>query len=389
VVTSDTLRPGAHHAIEPRVFRLLARKRQGCARGGGVRGALFLLLLGALGSAAAGCQDDAGDRPPRVDAFRGCPTEDGGAPDGSDQLDAGAEEAGAAVDAPPIDAPTPDAARDVALSSPDALGGTGPKVLLISIDGLRPDGIMEAPAVNLLNLTCGGAYSWEATTIIPSITLTSHASMVSGFAPEVHGLYWNEWRPGYIPVPTVFQAAHEAGLRTVMVVGKDKLQQLAVPGSVDTYVYAPGGDQDVAANALTEIQRGFDLMFVHLPEVDLNGHANAWMSDSYLNQVIAADAIVGRLLAAIPPRTTVIISADHGGKGFSHFAGISEDVTIPWIISGPHVRRGHRIRTAISTTDTAATIAELLKLPMPAGAVGRPVFDALLPIDPLPVPLSQ
>lgn len=250
------------------------------------------------------------------------------------------------------------------------------KVLLVSIDGLRPDAIFKAPAPTLLRLASDGAFSWEAQTIKPSMTLPSHASMVSGYPFEAHGIGWNDWRPGYVRVPTVFAAVKQAGYRTVMVVGKDKMQQLAIPGTVDTYVYAGDGDDDVAANAVIEIARGFDFMFVHLPLVDLAGHAYTWMSKQYLAQVAATDAAVGRILAALPAGTTVIVTADHGGKGYIHVNELAEDYTIPWIISGPRTRRGHIITSPISTTDTAATVAFLFGVSLPGDAVGQYVQEA-------------
>lgn len=255
------------------------------------------------------------------------------------------------------------------------LADAPPKVVFISVDGLRPDAIVKAPAPRMLDLACKGAFSWRAQTIHPSLTLPSHASMVSGFPAEVHGITWNDWRPGHVPVPTIFGAVHAAGYRTVMVVGKEKLQQLAIPGTVDTYVYAPGGDEDVATNAIIEVQRGFDLMFVHFPLVDYTGHTQAWMSAAYLKQVALTDVQVGRVVDALPPGTTVIVTSDHGGKGFIHWSDLAVDYTIPWIITGPRIKVGHQIQSPISTMDTAATIAFLFGVQLQPAALGRPVQE--------------
>jgi len=259
---------------------------------------------------------------------------------------------------------------------PPAVGSV--KVLLISIDGLRSDAIEAARATNLLALACRGARSSQARTVDPTLTLPSHASMISGHAPEAHGLLWNGWQPGHIQVPTVFGVAHAAGLRTVMVVGKDKLEQLVVPGSLDRYVFAPGGDADVVANALAEIQQGFDLMLVHLPSVDATGHSQSWMSSDYLAQVRAADDGVAQLLSAVPSHTTVIVTADHGGSGTIHWSGQPEDSLIPWIAAGPRIRRGHVVVSPVVTTDTAATIAMLLGISLSDGSIGRPVAEAFV-----------
>ncbi len=254
-----------------------------------------------------------------------------------------------------------------------------PRVLLVSVDGLRPDALVPAAAKTMIAVACQGAHSLRARTVTPSLTLPSHASMVSGFPPDAHGLVWNEWRPGYIPVPTIFSVAHDAGLRTVMVVGKEKLIQLATPGTVDRFVLTLDGDQDVASSAIEQMAAGFDLMLVHLPMVDLVGHANGWMSAAYLQQVSDTDAAIKRMLDAVAPDTTVIITADHGGKGFGHFAEIREDFTIPWMISGPGIQTGQVIVDPIATTDTAATVLQVLGLQPAAGQIGRPVAQAFAP----------
>lgn len=323
------------------------------------------LAAGAFCALFLSCVDEGPRSPgPRFDALENC----GGEASAGAAMDASAGGLDAsAADLAPVE-PRP--------AEPAPAASLPPKVLLISVDGLRPDAIVQAPAPNLLGLACRGAYSWRAQTVYPSVTLPSHASMVSGFPPEVHGLLWNDWRPVFIQVPTVFSAASRAGLRTVMVVGKEKLQQLAIPGTVDTYVFAAGGEEDVAVNALAEIRRGFDLLFVHFPMVDITGHGTSWMSDPYLRQVARTDALIGRLLAAVPEHTTVIVSADHGGKGFGHFSTHPEDFTIPWIIAGPNVRKGHLIAAPIATTDTAATVAHLFGLALPAEALGRYVQEA-------------
>jgi predicted AlkP superfamily pyrophosphatase or phosphodiesterase len=68
-------------------------------------------------------------------------------------------------------------------------------VIIISIDGLRPDAVQSAPAPSILALTGRGSYSWSAQTILPSNTLPSHVSMLTGFLPEAHGVTWDDYLP--------------------------------------------------------------------------------------------------------------------------------------------------------------------------------------------------
>jgi hypothetical protein len=315
----------------------------GCAEPGpGSGGALPEIPDGALACPAVAA--DGGGTPPLAPGARA----DAGVDGGSEPLDA----------------------------RPTALEGR--KVVIVSIDGLRPDAIFRAPAPNLQRLACRGSYSFRARTILPSLTLPSHASMVSGFPPEVHGLEWNELQPGYIRTPTIFSVARAAGRRVVLVVGKDKLVQLAPPGSVDVFVWATDGDGDVAARAVAEIERGFDLLFVHFPDVDLTGHQTGWLSGPYLRQLAATDAALGRVIAALPADAIVIATADHGGHGYGHGAGAPVDVTIPWLIAGPDIRAGHALTVPVSTLDTAATAARLVGVELRGDVIGRPIREAFV-----------
>jgi arylsulfatase A-like enzyme len=251
-----------------------------------------------------------------------------------------------------------------------------PRVVIFSVDGLRPDALLQAGTGVISGLAARGAYTWQAQTIMPSTTLPSHASMLSGFMPSAHGITWDDYRPerGPIPVPTVFAVARAAGLRTVMVVGKDKFRQLDAAGAIQRFDMCAPDDQEVASRAIGEALGGFDLMFVHLPQTDLTGHAKGWMSSEYLEAVAGADRAIGRVLAAVPAGTTVIVTADHGGHDGNHGTTQSVDMTIPWVVAGPRVLP--RALARVHTTDTAATAAWVLGLKLAGGAAGRPVIEA-------------
>jgi len=253
-----------------------------------------------------------------------------------------------------------------------------PKVVVLSVDGLRGDAIATADLPNLKGLALRGAYTWTARTVWPSQTLSGHASMLSGQDPKVHNVTWDEYVPekGTITVPTVLSVARAAGLRTVMVVGKRKLQHLAAPGSIDSFVLTERGDVDVANEAVTQVSAGFDLLFVHFPDVDITGHAEGWMSAAYLAKLGELDVAAGRVLAALPPETTVIVTADHGGKGQTHGRDITEDMTIPWIVAGPKVTRRGVLTGRVTQMDTAATALYVLGLSLPSGCAGQVVREA-------------
>jgi hypothetical protein len=256
------------------------------------------------------------------------------------------------------------------------------RVLLITIDGLRPDAITAERTPYLWQLAQTGAYSWSAQTIQPSITLPSHASMVSGVDVNGHGIWFNGYDPNYpgISVPTIFTIAHEHNLQSFMVYGKDKFIHLATAEAPTLTEWVTTGDLDIAQTAAGHLDAQYSLMMVHFPQVDITGHSSGWMSNPYLERVAIADQAVGILLASLKEKglrdsTLVIITADHGGEGNNHMEAMPVNSTIPWIINGGGVQVGE-ITAPINTMDTAATILYILNLPIPAEWQGRPVLSA-------------
>jgi hypothetical protein len=69
------------------------------------------------------------------------------------------------------------------------------RVILVSIDGLAPRVLAACETPTLRRLAADGASAARAETVVPSVTLTSHASMLSGVGPEAHGVDWNDYRP--------------------------------------------------------------------------------------------------------------------------------------------------------------------------------------------------
>ena len=251
-----------------------------------------------------------------------------------------------------------------------------PRVALISIDGLRADAVNAQNTPNLWALVARGAYSFSAQTIFPSNTLPGHASMLTGVEPSVHHVTFDEYQDIFqFSTPTVFSLVHAAGKRSVMIVGKDKFRQLVGTGSVDSFTESNHGDEDIVNEAITQIPLGFDLLFVHLPQVDQMGHYAGWMSAAYLEQVKAADAAFGRLATYLPLGTTILVTSDHGGAQKVHGTTAKTDLTIPWIIAGPRVLRRGAISRNVRTTDTALTILAVLNITAPSNCTGKPVSE--------------
>ena len=289
---------------------------------------------------------------------------------------------------------TPTIAQPTATVIPTATPRVLPeRVLIITVDGLRPDAINQFDMPNVYTLMQQSMFALDAHTTLPSATLPSHASMLTGMCPEKHGVNWNDYIPanGFANGPSIFELAHNAGLRTVMVVGKEKLRQLTQPEYTDEFHYVNDRDRIVAERALPLMSTDFDLMFVHLPLVDLLGHAYGWMSPDYMTGVYRADEAIGMLLTALDEAgirqgTLILITSDHGGHETSHGSSLLEDVSIPWILTGSSQNSG-AIPRKLSTVDTAATIAYALDLSIPENWDGIPVYEAFG--EPAPIRLER
>ena len=262
------------------------------------------------------------------------------------------------------------------------------RVLILSIDGLRPDAISLAPMPNLTSLMNRAAYTLSAQTVLPSATLPAHTSMLSGLCPSKHGVNWNDYLPenGYANVTDIFDIAHAAGLQTVMVVGKEKLRQIAEPASIDIFEYINDRDLVITEKLIANFPADFDLLLIHFPTADWMGHVYGWLSGEQLSVLYRADQALGNLLAELEARglrdeTLIIVTADHGGHGTIHGSSLPEDMTIPWIAAGPGIQPTQLV-TPVHIMDTAATAAYALGLSIPAEWDGVPVYEAFgLPVE--------
>jgi predicted AlkP superfamily pyrophosphatase or phosphodiesterase len=297
------------------------------------------------------------------------------------------------VTATPFQPPT-ETVTPVVLQEPTATPISRPaRVLILSIDGFRPDAIELTPMRNLQTLMQESAYSLVAQTIFPSSTLPSHSSMLTGLCPDKHGVDWNDYIPdrGYANGTDIFDLAHAAGLRTVTVVGKEKLRQITEPESTDVFEFINDRDVVIAARVAELIPEGFGLMFVHFPTPDWMGHEYGWLSPEQFSVLFRADEALQTILDALENAgmredTLIFVTADHGGHDTTHGTRQLEDMTIPWIVAGPGVRHAV-LSTEVNTTDTAATIAWALGLPPQPAWDGLPVLEAFgLADEPHPQP---
>lgn len=257
------------------------------------------------------------------------------------------------------------------LQSLEPLTGN-PHVIIIIVDGLRPDLISAERTPTLQRLVDEGASTLDARTVRPSVTLPSITSMMTGLRPQDHGVTWNDYEPekGTVTATTIFDVAHDAGLRTAFFSGKVKIRHTIHAGSLDveSVRFLPDASLVILARAALEEQQPA-LLLVHLPNVDRTGHEFGWDSEEQRATLYATDIAIATILQVVdsgvlngPVR--LIVTADHGGEGKNHQRRRRINETVPWLIWGDGVES--RSIDPVSVTLTAAAALRSLGLELPA-----------------------
>ena len=243
-------------------------------------------------------------------------------------------------------------------------------VLLISIDGLRPDDVAEAEQrglkiPNLRRFIAEGSYAQGVIGVLPTVTYPSHTTLLTGASPARHGIFSNNsfdpaqinaggwyWYASDIKLPTLWSASTRAGLKVGNVhwpvsVGAagvrwnlpqiwrsghaddaKLLAALASPGLLGALeaklgeAYAAGIDESIEADELRgRFAAGLiqshrpDLTTVYLTALDHEQHLKGPGSPEARAVLERIDAIVGRLMVAAKaarPDGAIAIVSDHG-----------------------------------------------------------------------------
>ena len=279
-----------------------------------------------------------------------------------------------------------------------ALAHASRRVVIISIDGLRPDVALRAGMPALRSLMARGSFTMFASTTDTAVTIPSHMSMLTGVSPSQHGILSNrDPMPGQTLTPawpTLFQLARRTGITTALSAGKSKFS-VFVAGGVPDWSFVPPRGQTatdsavaVAASRIVREHRP-RFIFVHLAGPDLVGHAKGWGSPEQLAALGGADKALARVLVslreAVPKDSTlIIVTSDHGGAGLSHGGLDARSHFIPWVVVGPGVNPGFDLTRIpalrVRTEDTFATACDWLGITIDKPIEGRAVSEIRGPI---------
>jgi arylsulfatase A-like enzyme len=257
------------------------------------------------------------------------------------------------------------------LGAQGALAQTVRHVVLISIDGLRPEFYQDAawPAPNLQALARRGAAAVGVNGVFPTSTYPSHTSLVTGASPARHGIFYNtafapasatpRWfvKASQIRAETLWDATRKAGLSSAAVswpVSAGAPIDFNLPEiwfddnpadrsvAISAHATPKGLFEEVEKNATGKL-RGVDLDYrlpamdennsrilaylirsrkpalaaIHLVATDAAQHAEGRGGEAVRKAVANVDHAVGTLVAAIgaaglEQETVVVVTGDHG-----------------------------------------------------------------------------
>ena len=254
------------------------------------------------------------------------------------------------------------------------------KVILISIDGMRPDGLQQCgnPYVQELEKLC--AYTYSGSSVYPSVTLPCHFSMTHSVVPQRHGILTNTYVPQVRPIKGLFEVIKESKGVNAMFYGWEPLRDIATPGSLlyATYInaYTSESVDTILTDKCIEVleENEPDFAFLYLVDTDdKGGHDSGWMTDEYLRRISVAIDNVKRIIQRFGDKYSIVIMADHGGHDRSHGSTMPEDMTIPFFFYGKDFVAGEMAQP-VSLLEIAPTIVKMMGIEPDSDWDGHAIF---------------
>lgn len=270
-------------------------------------------------------------------------------------------------------------------------------VLLVTLDTTRADAVGFAGAADartpvLDRLAALGVHYETAVSPAP-LTLPSHATLLTGVDPPVHGVRSNGGEVLGTTLPTVASVLAEKGWDTAAVVGSRVLDRrfgldrgyAVYDDSMTAERIGRHGYPERDARAVTDAALGWlqarepgspFFLWVHYydphaPYDPPEGFGGPSERAAYLGEVSFVDGQIGRLVRALPgglDDTLVVVAGDHGEALGDHGEpthGIflyRATLEVPLILAGPGLPAGRKITSPVALRQVAPTILRLAGL---------------------------
>lgn len=243
------------------------------------------------------------------------------------------------------------------------------KVILISIDGMRPDAVTTCGNPFVEKLKEISSYTFNARTVFPSVTLPCHVSMFHSVEPTRHGTTTNIYMPQVRPINGLVEQIKITNKTSFAYMGWEQMRDISRPGSFQRSFYInintiPNCDDTLTNKAIEDAKSANpDFIYLYLGDTDeIGGHRYGWMSKEYLSFVNTALSNVKKVYEALGEEYTIIVTADHGGHDRCHGTDMAEDMTIPMFFIGENFEKAKEIEN-VSILDITPTIASIMEVP--------------------------
>ncbi|MBE6573739.1 MAG: hypothetical protein E7652_05030 [Ruminococcaceae bacterium] len=252
------------------------------------------------------------------------------------------------------------------------------KVILIVTDGMDSKAIDFVDKAKDFMKNC--AYSLDAKTVIPAITMPCHVSLFKSVDPEKHECFDNDDPAYYNKIKSMIDIFHRRDRRSAMFYSWGELRDLAKPGTMAYDCFISGyyksiekATKELTDKAIEYLNTNFtSFTFFHHDLIDSHGHCFGWMSDKYIEACEFVWDEIYRLVEGVADEnTTVIIVSDHSGHDRDHCD--ERDVTIPIMIRGKNFKPGTVLEN-VDIKDVAPTILKILDLAPDEAWDGKALF---------------
>jgi hypothetical protein len=271
--------------------------------------------------------------------------------------------------------------RDVNRDGPRA-----ERLIVIVIDGCRLDRFHEAEKPYLERMMARGTVYESVETVYPARTVVCFSSMLTGAAPEAHGITSNLVLKLGLKVESVFDSLRRAGKKGRLVGIAHLIDAFGDDvASVTSVAHNDKIDQNLIAAARRELEaQDPELLILQLLAVDQNGHTRGTYYPEYVERIEITDRLIEEFMTYCEDHgyledAAVVLMADHGqGRGIGAHGHLSEgERFVPFVMWGSGVAPGRTVDSPRSILDLAPTICYLLGVEPPEGSTGRVLKEAL------------
>jgi Glycosyl transferase family 2/Sulfatase/Type I phosphodiesterase / nucleotide pyrophosphatase len=260
------------------------------------------------------------------------------------------------------------------------------RVYVIVIDGCNRARLWQAHTPAMDRLAGEGTEYLAVEPAYPARTVVCFSSMLTGAAPDEHGMRSNFVARLGVRRESIFDVLERDGRHGRLVGIAHLLDPFGedVVRSVTSVQPTERIDRSLTAEARRVVdEEDPDLLVLQLLAADQLGHVRGVRNPEYLDQLAETDRRVGEFLAFLDESgkldgATVVLMADHGqGRGIGGHGHLDWGETpVPFVVWGEGAVPGATSREPRSVLELAATIAELLGVERPAAARGRPLVPA-------------